>query len=149
MILQIIREVPNFKNVIDDFRSSLIELVRKLLYGFALYLDLEDKELFLKKHRAILEDFSIKSHTFIRTNYYFPMEVNFEMKEKEQLRLAEHCDIDTLSFLFQDQTGGLEAKMPNGDWFPVPPIKDSIVLNLGYMMEVWAGGNLPATVRWL
>ena len=139
------REVPNWKNAIDTFRLSLIELIRKLMYAFADYLDLEDKKYFMKQHKSLLNDPSIPSHNIVRTNYYFP--IDSDMVGKEHLRLAEHCDMNTFSLLVQDDAGGLEAKMPDGDWIPVPPMKDSIVLNLGFMMEVWTGGNLPATVN--
>ncbi len=46
------------------------------------------------------------------------------------MRLTEHSDWATLTFLAQDECGGLEEKMKideeNEEWIPVPPKKGSI-----------------------
>jgi isopenicillin N synthase-like dioxygenase len=62
------------------------------------------------------------------------------------MRCTEHQDWGTITFLYQDHVGGLEAKMTNGQWVPVKPVKDGIVLNAGLILEMWSGGLFPATV---
>lgn len=40
----------------------------------------------------------------------------------------------------------MQAKNVDGTWIPVQPIKDSIVVNTGELLEYWTGGYYPATV---
>ncbi|OXA51656.1 2-oxoglutarate-Fe(II) type oxidoreductase ppzD [Folsomia candida] len=138
-------EVPGMKKSVDDFRLSLVTLCKKLFLCFGHYLKLEDPEFFLQRHRA-LDDLNIKSHNDIRTNYYMALNSS-EVDEitEDAMRLNEHNDWGTVTFLVQDSVGGLEAKKTNGDWIPVPPIENSIVLNAGLMLEMWSGGHFPAT----
>jgi isopenicillin N synthase-like dioxygenase len=142
------KEVPGFKAAIDDFRDSFRNLAKKVFRSFALYLDLDDTDFFINKHKAFLEDpAGIQSHNLIRSNFYPPIPADSSSEINENtLRLTEHSDLDTCSFLFQDEVGGLEAKMTNGEWVPVPPIKDSIVFNTGFCLELWSGGVFPSTV---
>lgn len=37
-------------------------------------------------------------------------------------------------------------KTVDGNWVPVQPIKDSIVVNTGELLEYWTGGYFSATV---
>jgi len=64
---------------------------------------------------------------------------------EDSMRLTEHMDWGTVTFLFQDSTGGLEAKKTNGEWISVTPVKDALILNAGLMLEMWSGGHFPAT----
>jgi len=138
-------EVPGFKDALDSFRTSLSELAQKLLRCFAVYLSLEDKNYLIENHKA-LDDPTIDSQKDIRANYYHPTQLSNQATcDGNTIRLGEHCDWCTFTLLFQDEVGGLEAKMANGDWVPVNPIKDSIVLNAGLTLENWSGGLLPAT----
>lgn len=138
-------EVPGLKGSIDDFRTSLVPLCHKLFLCFGHYLNLEDPEFFRSRHLA-LDDHSILTHNVVRSNYYMALD-SVEDIGPDSMRLGEHNDWGTLTFLVQDSAGGLEAKKTNGEWIPVPPIPNSIVLNAGLMLEMWTGGHFPATVR--
>jgi isopenicillin N synthase-like dioxygenase len=135
-------EVPGFKTAFNECRTALAELTKKLLRALALYLKLDDADFFIKMHRA-LDDDKIRSFNVMRSNYYMPLED--EKIPEGAMRLGEHMDWGTLTLLFQDTTGGLDAKKADGSWIPVPPIKNSIILNAGLMLEMWSGGHLPAT----
>jgi len=56
------------------------------------------------------------------------MKENYVVQENS-FRLQTHSDWGTMTFLYQDEVGGLEAQMTNGQGVPVTPIKDSLVLN--------------------
>jgi len=75
---------------------------------------------------------------FVKTFLIFPF-IHF--------RLGPHADYGTITFLIQDDVGGLEARDQEGNWVPVPPIPNSIVLNAGLILEMWSGGLFPAPVR--
>lgn len=63
----------------------------------------------------------------------------------ESWGVQEHTDMGFLTILKQDDLGGLQVKGPDGDWLEAPPIKDSFVINIGDMLELWTSGILKAT----
>ena len=44
----------------------------------------------------------------------------------------------------QDGSGGLEA-MSKDEWFSIPPIEDTFVVNFGNLLEFLTYGVIPAT----
>ncbi|MCB0416784.1 MAG: isopenicillin N synthase family oxygenase [Bdellovibrionales bacterium] len=59
--------------------------------------------------------------------------------------VAEHTDMGFLTLLFQDEKGGLEVLDQNSHWTPVPPREDTLVINIGDMLEYWTHGIFRAT----
>lgn len=51
--------------------------------------------------------------------------------------VGEHTDWGALTILAQDQWGGLEVKMPSGEWVAAPPVEGSFIINLGDMIPHW------------
>jgi isopenicillin N synthase-like dioxygenase len=62
-----------------------------------------------------------------------------------QYGVTAHCDWSWLTFLLQDQVGGLEARDKNGLWHAVEPIAGSIVVNTGELLEIETGGLCSAS----
>jgi isopenicillin N synthase-like dioxygenase len=58
--------------------------------------------------------------------------------------VGEHTDYGLLTILFQDEGGGLELRTPEG-WVEVPPRPDTLVCNLGDMLERMTGGQYRST----
>ena len=47
---------------------------------------------------------------------------------------------------FQDSLGGLEVQTLDGNqWAKAPPIEDTIVVNIGDLLQFWSGGRYRAT----
>src|SRR5688572_14453387 len=86
-------EVEGLKESMDAFKASLVQLAHKLLRSFALSLDLEDLDYFIKRHQA-LEDPTIVSKNAIRSNYYFPMDPSAVIPP-DAIRMQEHKDWGT------------------------------------------------------
>ncbi|XP_037074235.1 2-oxoglutarate-dependent dioxygenase ucsF-like [Pollicipes pollicipes] len=61
------------------------------------------------------------------------------------VRCASHTDYGTMTLLFQDELGGLEVETADGVWTPAPPVPDTILVNVGDLMETWSSGRLRAT----
>ncbi|BBG01150.1 MULTISPECIES: isopenicillin N synthase family dioxygenase [Pseudonocardia] len=62
--------------------------------------------------------------------------------------VGPHADWGFLTLLLQDPEGpaaGLQARPPGSDWVDVPPHGDSLVINVGEMLEVATDGYLVAT----
>ncbi|MDT8345839.1 MAG: 2OG-Fe(II) oxygenase family protein [Thermohalobaculum sp.] len=58
---------------------------------------------------------------------------------------APHCDSGFVTLLWQDPTGGLQARGPDGGWRDVPPIPGGLAVNFGRMLSDWSGGRVKAT----
>jgi isopenicillin N synthase-like dioxygenase len=56
-----------------------------------------------------------------------------------------HTDSGFVTLLWQDGTGGLQARGPDGEWIDVPPAEGGLVVNFGQMLNDWTGGRIRAT----
>ena len=58
---------------------------------------------------------------------------------------AGHTDFGVLTLLSQDDLGGLQIRNRSGEWIEAPPVKDSLVCNIGDLLERWTNGILIST----
>jgi isopenicillin N synthase-like dioxygenase len=58
--------------------------------------------------------------------------------------VGEHTDYGLVTILRQDDCGGLEVKSPAG-WIPAPPVEESLVVNVGDMLDRITGGYYRST----
>ena len=73
-----------------------------------------------------------------------------EEGDAEVFGVGEHTDYGFLTLLYQDQTGGLQVKIPSEDrsgfqWIEVPFIPGTHVVNLGDALEHYTHGRFKAT----
>jgi len=94
-----------------------------------------------------MDDPSIKTHTLFRTLHYAPMDPTDSSIPPNAIRCGEHADWGTLTALFQDMVGGLEVKRLDGSWIEATPIKDTVLLNVGQLLEFWSAGRIKATIH--
>ncbi|MBK7749135.1 MAG: isopenicillin N synthase family oxygenase [Candidatus Obscuribacter sp.] len=59
--------------------------------------------------------------------------------------VTAHCDWSWLTFLVQDNVGGLEAQDLAGNWHSVEPVSGAFVVNTGELLEIESGGYLRAS----
>ena len=57
----------------------------------------------------------------------------------------QHVDSGFVTLLWQDPSGGLQARGPDGAWLDVPPIPGSLAVNFGALLADWSGGRIQAT----
>lgn len=62
-------------------------------------------------------------------------------------RAGAHSDYGTVTLLFQDMVGGLEVQDRRGNFVPVTPVANSVVANLGDLLQRWSNGLLKSTVH--
>ncbi|KAL3530107.1 hypothetical protein ACH5RR_009429 [Cinchona calisaya] len=56
--------------------------------------------------------------------------------------VGRHSDVSTLTFLLQDDIGGLYVKKLDSDaWVHVPPIDGAIVINVGDALQIFSNGR--------
>ncbi|KAF8398555.1 hypothetical protein HHK36_017486 [Tetracentron sinense] len=73
----------------------------------------------------------------INLNYY-PICPNPELT----VGVGRHSDVSTLTFLLQDDVGGLYVRRFDGDgWVHVPPITGSLVINVGDALQIMSNGR--------
>ena len=92
------------------------------------------------------------AHTsFARLNHYplgdpfRPMD-SVEATALGDQALHEHTDAGALTILLQDEVGGLQVKAGN-TWHDIVPIPDSLVVNIGDMMQVWSNDQFIAATH--
>ncbi|GKV21773.1 hypothetical protein SLEP1_g31721 [Rubroshorea leprosula] len=76
----------------------------------------------------------------VRVNLnYYPICPNPELT----IGVGRHSDVSTLTILLQDEIGGLYVKGRQGDdsWIHVPPIKGSLVINIGDALQILSNGR--------
>lgn len=56
-----------------------------------------------------------------------------------------HCDSGFVTLLWQDPTGGLQARGHDGGWVDVPPVPGGLAVNFGALLSDWSGGRVGAT----
>ena len=79
-------------------------------------------------------------HTsFVRINYY-PVCVG--NGGHTPYGVNEHTDAGALTVLLQDQQSGLEV-FRNGDWKPVAPTENALLVNIGDVVQVLVQRPLP------
>ena len=62
-----------------------------------------------------------------------------------QFGVNPHHDAGFLTLLAPGETPGLEIENADGDWIPVPVVPDSLVLNLGEVLQKMTGNYFVAT----
>ncbi|PKI68300.1 hypothetical protein CRG98_011295 [Punica granatum] len=59
---------------------------------------------------------------------------------------SQHTKNDFLTVLLQDQIGGLQVLGDDGEWFDVPPIPGTLVVNIGDLLQ--RGAQSPGEQGW-
>lgn len=112
-------------NVINEYGIAIFKLCIQLMEVLSVSLGLEP-------HVIAAQAKAFESGAGIRTdfNYYPPCP-----QPELVLGTSPHADRGVLTILQQGGTPGLEISK-DGMWFPVPPVKDAFVINLGDQMQV-------------
>ena len=118
---------PEIREKLEPFIEQCTEVAYQVLTALAIALDI-DKDFFCEAH-------SMEQHTF-RLLHYPALGENEGRKDSEK-RAGAHTDYGSITLLFQDSIGGLEVKTKDGNWVSATPIPDTIVVNIGDLMQRW------------
>lgn len=134
-------DVPGMKECYtrcaDHFKKILMRVLKTLGHG----MKLKDRDYFCKVHSLMNQK---GNYSIIKTLKYPPISDDDAATEH---RIGEHTDKTTLTLLFQDNNGGLQAKDTAGNLFDINPIPGTIVLNVGTTLEAWSKNRLKATIH--
>ncbi|KAF2205453.1 Clavaminate synthase-like protein [Delitschia confertaspora ATCC 74209] len=68
--------------------------------------------------------------------------------ETPQRGASAHTDFGAITLLLQDGNPGLEVLDQNTDtWVPIEPNRNSYVVNVGDMLEMWSGGRFKSSMH--
>ncbi|MEO0349122.1 MAG: 2-oxoglutarate and iron-dependent oxygenase domain-containing protein [Cyanobacteria bacterium P01_A01_bin.15] len=124
---------PLFHQTFAEFFALCAATAGQVFRAFACALALPDDYL-IKRHQT--NDYTL------RLLHYPPLGV---LPAPGQLRAGAHSDYGSLTLLFQDSVGGLEIQRTSGDWIAAPVVCDTILINIGDLMERWTNGVFRST----
>ncbi|KAL0735106.1 hypothetical protein Bca4012_011316 [Brassica carinata] len=113
-----------FRVLIEEYGRHITRIAVSLFEAIAQTLNLESGD-----RRS---EFLSESTGLIRV-YRYPQSSSVEA-EGEALGMEVHTDSSVISILKEDETGGLEI-MKGEEWFRVKPVADTLIINLGDMMQ--------------
>mmetsp|Transcript_98 Transcript_98/g.257 ORF Transcript_98/g.257 Transcript_98/m.257 type:complete len:338 (+) Transcript_98:57-1070(+) len=90
-----------------------------------------------------------KSRTVMRVTRY-PSLSTFGLAHDDAdpvLRIGPHRDLGSITLLFQSTLGGLQVQLEDGTWVNVPPVRDSIVVNLGNLMRRYCNKIFKSSIH--
>ena len=128
-------ELPDFKDTTLAFFNAMDDLGRRILKSFALYLDQTEQ---------FFETAVDHGNSILRLIHYPPI----EDLETPHERAGAHGDINVITLLVGADQPGLEVIVKDtGDWLPVLTGPDTIVCNIGDMLERLTNNLLPSTTH--
>ncbi|KAI4372752.1 hypothetical protein MLD38_010948 [Melastoma candidum] len=81
-----------------------------------------------------------RSWDFMAALRYYPA------TESEDNGITEHADGNCITFVFQDDVGGLEV-CKDGEWIPVVPQQGRIIVNLGDVIQVLSNNKFKSATH--
>ncbi len=118
-------DLEGFREQIVAFCGACESLAAEVLRAFALGLDLTE-DFFVERHA--------KRNYTLRLLHYPPIT---QPLKPNQIRTGDHTDWGSVTLLFQDQVGGLEVLTRQGEWIPATPIPDTVLVNIGDLIQQW------------
>ncbi|KAL4785605.1 hypothetical protein BJX76DRAFT_366867 [Aspergillus varians] len=113
------------------------------------------KELHVQVMRAIALGMNLPVHFFdeyvdqgdnnLRLLHYPAVHKDVFKLNPGQVRAAEHSDYGSITLLFQDRRGGLQARSPKGTFVDVTPFTDTVVVNAGDLLARWSNDTIKST----
>ena len=122
-------------SAMPDLKPRMMAYYDKLsTLGYALLALFEDS---LELPPGRLKQFFAKDMNSLRLLHYPPQAPG---APAEHLGARAHTDTNAFTILAQDANGGLEVRNRAGEWLAVPPIADTLVVNVGEALKVWTDG---------
>ncbi|KAL4787235.1 hypothetical protein BJX76DRAFT_30549 [Aspergillus varians] len=130
--------LPGFRDFMIRFYWDCDRVGKEILWALAVGLNLEDADYLMRKHSGNTNQ--------LRLLHY--LQVLAEDLENDRVsRCAAHTDWSSITMLFQDDCGGLEVEDIShlGTFIPAPPVKNSIIMNVGDLLQRWSNDRLRST----
>jgi isopenicillin N synthase-like dioxygenase len=127
---------PNFRPVMERYRSVLFDLSATLMRGMALSLDLPEN---------YFDGYNKDANGTVRLLHYPPQSPQGDPTQKGA---GAHTDFGGLTVLRQGDIGGLQVWDQKSDaWIHADPLPNTYVVNLGDMISRWTNDRYRSTVH--
>ncbi|MFO0028868.1 MAG: isopenicillin N synthase family dioxygenase [Pseudomonadota bacterium] len=127
-------EVPGFRRFGYGLYEALDALGRRVLRALALHIDLPE---------AYFEDKVEQGNSILRPIHYPPITA----PEVPNVRAGAHEDINFITLLVGASAAGLEVLSRQGEWVPFTADGDTIVVNIGDMLQRLTNHVYPSTTH--
>lgn len=127
-------EIPEFEKVGYGLYSTLDKLGSRVLSALALHIDLPE-DYFVDKTNF--------GNSILRPIHYPPITSDDIPNE----RAGAHEDINLITLLVGASAAGLEVKSRQGEWVPFTAEADTIVVNIGDMLQRLTNHVYPSTTH--
>lgn len=122
--------VEEYGSKMSKLSKRVIEMVLKCMGGADL----------VKKLAAEFKN----CHGYLRMNNYSSGCCIHE-DEEEVEGLGMHTDMSCITIVYQDDIGGLQVRSREGQWMDMEPRHDTLVVNIGDLMQAWSNGELVSS----
>ncbi|TMX05082.1 hypothetical protein EJD97_002572 [Solanum chilense] len=124
----------NFREVLGEYGEKSRKVARKLLSGISESLGLEEE--------LMNKSLDLDSGYEVLVANYYPACPQPELV----MGLPPHSDFGLLTFLIQNDVGGLQIQH-NGKWININPIPNSILVNTGDHLEIFTNGKYKSVLH--
>ncbi len=125
-----------FREAWLDYYRSMEDLGGRIMSLFAAALGLPSGY-FVSFHKTTIS--ALRAHNYPETD---------RQPLPGQQRAGVHSDYGSLTILKSDATvGGLEVRLPSGDWASPPRVPDAYIINIGDMMARWTNDRWTSTLH--
>jgi isopenicillin N synthase-like dioxygenase len=128
--------IPDFKSTLVEFWQLRLQLARKMIRIFALALDLPEN------HFDAITTHPGADAVFI----HYPGAPK-DKQDNVDAGIGAHTDIQCLTLLWQDMSGGLQVLSMDGEWLDAAPIEGTLVVNIGDLLSRLSNNRFKSTVH--
>ncbi|KAI8141956.1 hypothetical protein BJV82DRAFT_658011 [Fennellomyces sp. T-0311] len=132
------------KGEVEGFARACHSAAMQILKAFSIALKIPEEEggleWFHERHRY---DVPLSSELLRFLKYPRGGEASY----KDPVRTGAHTDYGSITLLFQKDIDGLEVQASRTEWISAPLIKDSVLVNVGGVMEYWTNGLFKSTLH--
>lgn len=127
-------EIPEFKEVAYGLYTTLDNLGSRVLSALALHIGLPEN---------YFADKTDSGNSILRPIHYPPITAD----DIPNVRAGAHEDINLITLLVGASAAGLEVKSRKGEWVPFTADADTIVVNIGDMLQRLTNHVYPSTTH--
>ncbi len=128
-------DLPGFRDVLDTYFAQMEGLCRLTMRALALSLALPE---------TYFERFCDGAVSNLKLLHYPPQPANAHPEEKG---CGAHTDWGAITYLLQDDAGGLQVWDETSGWVDAPPVAGAYVLNLGDLIARWTNDRFRSTLH--
>ena len=126
-------DLPGFREAVTAYRAAMTGFARRFNRLLAQALALPE---------AFFDPHFERPTTWLRLMHYPPEPPG---APADQYGAAPHTDYGFITFLAQDERGGLEVRTRHGNWIAAPPLADTFVVNVADMLARWSNNRWTST----